>query len=290
MRFACDTGGTFTDLTIEDANGVLEMFKAPTTPDDPIRGVLDVLGVAARAHEMPLATFLSRGEIFLHGTTHAINAIITGSIARTALICTEGHPDTLLLRTGGRGDPFDHTRAYPGPFISRALTFQARERVLSDGSVMTPLDESNVREIIENLKRDAVQAVAVSLLWSVVNPAHELRIGALLEQHLPGVPYTLSHQFGGYRCLLEAADASLHGKSDRADGCGWFYRAGVGTDLGRRGHGRARCRCGSHPLHQFRTFDGAYCRKVLRHRGFQRPHRHHRGYGWDDLRCQCGPR
>jgi N-methylhydantoinase A len=194
MRFACDTGGTFTDLTVEDTQGALRMFKAPTTPDDPIRGVLDVLGIAARAHGLPLAGFLARGEIFIHGTTHAINAIITGNVARTALICTLGHPDILLLRTGGRTDPFNHSKAYPGPFISRNLTFEARERVLSDGSVMVPLDESGVIGIIEQLKRSNIEAVAVSLLWSVVNPEHERKIGALLEKHLPGVPYTLSHR------------------------------------------------------------------------------------------------
>lgn len=193
---------------------MLRMFKAPTTPDDPIRGVLEVLGIAARAHGLPLGEFLGNGEIFIHGTTHAINAIVTGNVARTALICTEGHPDTLLLRTGGRADPFNHTQAYPDPFISRSLTFQARERVLSDGSVMTPLDEASVLRIIDAMKLIGVKAVAVSLLWSVVRPDHERRIGALLEQHMPGVPYTLSHQLNPAireypRTSSAAIDASL---------------------------------------------------------------------------------
>lgn len=214
MRFACDTGGTFTDLTVEDADGRLRMFKAATTPEDPVQGVLDALASAAKSYGMELRDFLPRGEVFIHGTTHAINAIVTGNIARTALLCTEGHPDILLMRTGGRGDPFDHTRPYPDPYISRSLTFQVPERVLADGSVMKPLDEEAVIQIIEKMRRADVQAVAVCLLWSVIRPAHEQRIGELLEKHMSDIPFTLSHQLNPaireyQRASSAAIDASL---------------------------------------------------------------------------------
>ena len=79
MRFAVDTGGTFTDLVMEDDRGVLHMFKAATTPDDPVRGILDVVDAAAEGLSLTARELLSRGELFIHGTTYAINAIITGN-------------------------------------------------------------------------------------------------------------------------------------------------------------------------------------------------------------------
>ena len=88
MRFAVDTGGTFTDLLVEDAAGALHMFKAQTTPSDPIRGVMDALQVAADGLGRALPDLLAAGETFIYGTTHAINAIITGNTARTAFLTT----------------------------------------------------------------------------------------------------------------------------------------------------------------------------------------------------------
>ena len=101
MRIACDTGGTFTDLVVETAHG-LKLFKASTTPDDPVRGVLDALALAAAAAGTDRATLLARTETFIHGTTRAINAILTGATARTAFLTTAGHPDILVIREGGR--------------------------------------------------------------------------------------------------------------------------------------------------------------------------------------------
>ena len=84
MRFAVDTGGTFTDLVVEDDDGRLRMFKAQTTPHDPIIGVLDSLQAAADATGLARAELLGRGSMLIHGTTRAINAIVTGTTARTA--------------------------------------------------------------------------------------------------------------------------------------------------------------------------------------------------------------
>ena len=214
MRFAVDTGGTFTDLLIEQDDGTVSMFKASTTPDDPILGVLDSLQIAADSMAKDLADLLAEGSLFIHGTTRAINAIITGNTARTAFLTTEGHPDILVLREGGRTDVFNFTVPYPDPYVPRALTFEVAERVLADGTVSRALDEDAVIQTIARLKPNEVEAVAVCLLWSIVNPAHELRIGELLEDHLPGVPYTLSHRLNPSlreyrRASSTAIDASL---------------------------------------------------------------------------------
>jgi N-methylhydantoinase A len=214
MRFAVDTGGTFTDLIVEDYDGGLHMFKASTTPDDPIRGVLDSLQVAADGMGMALADLLGAGSLFIHGTTHAINAIVTGNTAKTAFLTTEGHRDILVFREGGRMEPFNFTVPYPEPYIPRALTFEIPGRILADGSEMRGFDEAAARAVLEGLKDKGVEAVAVCLLWSIVNPAHEERLGALIEEMLPGVPYTLSHRLNPslreYRRASSAAiDASL---------------------------------------------------------------------------------
>ncbi|MBN9509469.1 MAG: hydantoinase/oxoprolinase family protein [Alphaproteobacteria bacterium] len=245
MRFAVDTGGTFTDLLVEDAAGMLHMFKAPTTPADPIRGVIDALQVAATGLGRSLQSLLADGETFIYGTTHAINAIITGNTARTAFLTTEGHPDVLVLREGGRAEPFNYTVPYPEPYIPRSLTWEVPGRLRPDGSEFAPFDEAACRRVIREMKTREVQAVAVCLLWSIVNPAHELRVASLLEDALPGVPYTLSHQLNPtlreYRRASSACiDASLKpmmaaymaGLTERLRGAGFAGRVLVVTSQG----------------------------------------------------------
>ena len=192
-RIGVDVGGTFTDLVLEDGDG-FRLFKAPTTPEDPVRGVLDVLSGAARARGLGRDALLGACEMFIHATTRATNAVLTGTTARTAFLTTEGHPDVLLLREGGRIDPFDNTVPFPEPLVPRSLTFEVPERVLADGRVLKPLDEEATLGVIERVREKGVEAVAVCLLWSIVNPAHEERVGALLTQRLPGVPVSLSHR------------------------------------------------------------------------------------------------
>ncbi|MEO8668373.1 MAG: hydantoinase/oxoprolinase family protein [Bauldia sp.] len=214
MRFAIDTGGTFTDLLVEGDDGRLRMFKASTTPNDPVSGVLDALGKAAESYHLPLRQFLAAGSTLIYGTTHAINAIITGNTARTAFLTTKGHPDILTLREGGRSEPFNFTVEFPQPLVPRSLTWEIAGRMVADGSELEPLDESRVVAVIGAMKDAGVQAVAVCLLWSIVNPAHEKRIGGLLAQHMPGVAFTLSHALNPtireYRRASSACiDASL---------------------------------------------------------------------------------
>jgi N-methylhydantoinase A len=245
MRFAVDTGGTFTDLIIEDDDGSLHMFKSPTTPADPIKGVLEALQVAANGLNLDRAAMLQRGEMFIYGTTHAINAIITGDTARTALIVPAGHRDILTLREGGRSEPFNFTVPFPAPFVPRALTWEVPGRMLSNGNELHALDEPAFEAVCAEMRDARIEAIAVCLLWSVVNPAHELRIGQLLEKYLPGVPYTLSHQLNPIprefrRASSACIDASLkpmmraymHTLVDRLAGAGFPGRVLVVTSQG----------------------------------------------------------
>ncbi|MFM9859456.1 hydantoinase/oxoprolinase family protein [Pseudoxanthobacter sp. M-2] len=209
-----DVGGTFTDLMVDDPGNAATMFKSPTTYPDPLGGILGAVELAADARGVSVRDLLAQTEILFHSTTRAINAVVTGTAARTALLVTEGHPDILLIREGGRTDPFNYRNAYPAPYIPRSLTFEIPERIWADGRVHAPLDEVAALATIEQLKVKKVEAVAVSLIWSIVNPRHEQRLGEMLEEHLPGVPYTLSHQLNPtvreYRRTSSCAiDASL---------------------------------------------------------------------------------
>ena len=214
MRISVDTGGTFTDLVLEESTGRLQVFKAPTTPEEPASGIFAALETAARHRGERVRDLLGQCELFIHATTLAINAVLTGNTARTAYLATEGHPDTLLFREGGRIEIFNFTVEYPEPYVPRALTFQVPERIGADGAVVSPLDEAATVEIISKLGALDVEAVAVCLLWSTVNPVHERRVGELLARHLPDLPFTLSHRLNPtlreYRRASSACiDASL---------------------------------------------------------------------------------
>lgn len=213
MRFAVDTGGTFTDLVVEsDDGGSLGFFKAPTVPEDPVQGVLDAFAVAAAELGIDREKLLESGRLLVHATTRALNAVLTDNTARTALLITEGHRDVLLFREGGRTRPFDHDVPYPNPYIPRSLTFEVTERIGADGQVVVPLDPKQLTQVVAELGQ--VEAVAVCLLWSVVNPEHELAVGRELTKQWPELPVTLSHELNPtlreYRRASSAAiDASL---------------------------------------------------------------------------------
>jgi N-methylhydantoinase A len=223
MRLGCDTGGTFTDLVVI-RDGQQRIFKAPTTPDRPVEGILAVLAIAAEAHGQGLRDFLGQAEVFVHGTTHPLNAVLTQRTARTALVVTRGHRDILTLREGGRSDPFDKSRPFPRPFIPRHLTFELEERVLYDGTIDRPLAPAALDRLAAELRAAQVEAVAVCLLWSIRNPAHELAVRDHLARHDPDLAVSLSSEVNPIirefrRASSVAIDAALKPLTRRyADG------------------------------------------------------------------------
>src|ERR1700738_3796990 len=149
MRLSIDVGGTFTDILLTSSGGTAEAFKASTTYPDPIEGIVAGLELAAASRGFSVEKLLGETESLFHSTTRAINAVITGNVARTALLVTEGHPDILLIREGGRTDPFNYRVPYPAPYIPRSLTFEVPERIWADGRIHAPLDEAAVIGIID---------------------------------------------------------------------------------------------------------------------------------------------
>lgn len=214
VQIAVDVGGTFTDLVLKEANGRVRNYKAPTTPGRIVDGILDGVGLIAGDFGVSSRELMAGCTRFACGTTAATNAILEHTYARTGLICTEGFRDTLTIREGGKADTYSIAIDYPEPYIARELTHGVRERMNSEGGVELPLDEDHVVAVIGALKAQGVESIAVALLWSIANPAHEIRIGELIEAHWPGVPYSLSHRTSPAlreyrRTSATAIDASL---------------------------------------------------------------------------------
>jgi N-methylhydantoinase A len=213
-RVTADVGGTFTDVVVSDASGRLEVGKAPTDHERASAGLHAALEVAGRKLGLDARALLRAADLFIYSTTRSTNAILEGKTARTAFITTAGFPDILVLREGGKTNPFDFNVPSLQPYVPRALTFEAPERIDAEGGIVTPLDEAAVAKIADALRTHEVEAVGVSLLWSFVNPRHELRIGEILAERLPDVAVTLSHQLSPVireyrRASATVIDASL---------------------------------------------------------------------------------
>ncbi|NQV20287.1 MAG: hydantoinase/oxoprolinase family protein, partial [Rhodospirillales bacterium] len=213
-RISVDTGGTFTDVIVADEAGGQTVGKSLTTPDRIWNGMKGAMENAADLLGVEFSGLLRDTEIVIYGTTRSTNAIVQNKVAKTALLTTEGFPDVLVLKEGGKFRPHDLNMVYPEPYIPRSHTFEITERVSSESDVTVPLDKTQARQILETLKRRNFEAVAVCFLWSIANPENELAIAALLDEILPGVPYTLSHQLVPIireyrRASATAIDASL---------------------------------------------------------------------------------
>lgn len=186
-RLGVDAGGTFTDFILADQTGNVRLFKAPSTPDDGTRAIADGLGQISEALNQPVASILANTELCVHGTTVALNALIQHKGVKTGLICTAGHEDSIEIRLGHKEEGHRYDGQYPPAkmLVERALRRPIRERILSDGSVRVPLNEDDVREACELFRREGVEAVAVSFLWSVLNDSHERRAAEIVRDMLP---------------------------------------------------------------------------------------------------------
>src|SRR6185437_15975154 len=194
---AVDIGGTFTDCVVHDAERELVMAaKAPSRRDDLGGGVLDSVRAVAARLGVPTAELLAGTRRFIHGSTVATNAMIERDGARTAYVTTSGHEDTLAIgkifqkRAGLSEREISHlnrlSMADP-PLVPRELVFGALERVDYRGRVVTPLAAAEIDRVVETVRASGVEAVAVCLLWSFLEPAHERRLAAALREALPDV-------------------------------------------------------------------------------------------------------
>jgi len=190
-RIGVDIGGTFTDVAlVNEDNGRIGIAKVSTTPDDFGAGVVQALSIALDDHNVAPESV----SLLSHATTVVTNAILENKGARIALVATRGFRDVLELRRSARVDLYDLYQDAPAVLAPRHCRLEVTERLDASGAVVTPLDESDIDPIIEFVKNNDIEAVAVSLLYSFLNDAHERIVGDRLRAALPGVPVFLSSE------------------------------------------------------------------------------------------------
>lgn len=186
-----DIGGTFTDVVmVHPATRAFHRFKCLTTPEDPARGALaGVDGVLAEAGAKP-------GEVgvVLHATTLVSNALIERKGVRTALISTKGFRDVLKIGREKKFDIYDLQIERPIPLVPDRLSFEVSERIGPDGAVLQPLERRSVLAAADAIRDGGAGAVAVCLLHSYMNAAHEIQVRDLLQEHLGPIPVSLSSE------------------------------------------------------------------------------------------------
>ena len=195
-----DIGGTFTDCVVVNDQGEMVVGKSLSTPPDYSAGAADAVRDAARNIGLgDEESLLRQTTLFFHACTIGENTLITRSGPRTGLVATRGFPDTLLMMRGKVTDGLTEAEAgrlawlqKPEPFVPRALVAEVNERVDYKGAVTVPLDEEQAVAALDELVARGVESVAVCLLWSVTNDAHEKAVADILRQRHPGVYVTLS--------------------------------------------------------------------------------------------------
>jgi len=191
MRLGVDVGGTFTDFVLlDDETGDIRVNKCLTTsgnPSDAIeQGMLELQQTAPNV--------IAELDELIHGTTLVINAIIERKGARTGLITTRGFRDTLELGREIRYAPYDIFAEFPQPLAARHLRLEVNERVRADGSVLQPLDHAEACAVVRQLVELGVESIAVCLLNSFENPAHELALKDIIATEAPGCSVSISYE------------------------------------------------------------------------------------------------
>lgn len=190
-RLGCDIGGTFTDFVLlNDRTGEIQINKCLTTPGDPS----DAVEHGIKEMEQKTPGFVQKLDEVIHGTTLVINSIIERKGAKTGLITTKGFRDVLELGREIRYAPYDIFAEFPKPLIPRRFRLEVDERLRSDGTVLKPLDQEEARKAVHKLIEMGVESIAVCLLNSFENPAHELMIKEIIQEESPDVSISISYE------------------------------------------------------------------------------------------------
>jgi N-methylhydantoinase A len=205
LLLGVDVGGTFTDAVLVGADGALHTAKVPTSTEDQSAAVLDsIVAVLGQAGAGPEAV-----RRFAHGMTVATNALLQGTVARTALVCTAGFCDLIELGRQARPELYRLCVAPPAPLTPPQLRFEAAERCGPDG-VIEPLQHPAARALTRQLAEAGVEAIAVVLLHSYAHPRHEQLLAKLIAEELPDVHVSLSHDLvGTFREYERAATTEI---------------------------------------------------------------------------------
>ena len=187
-RLGIDAGGTFTDFVLANqAAGTIDIYKTLSTPDNPTEAIRDGLQLISDDLGSTPKEIISQCDLCINGTTVGLNALIQHKGAKVGLITTAGHEDSIEIRLGHKEDGYRYDPEYPPAVMltPRYLRRGVRERIISNGQIKTPMVEEDVRDACRIFQREDVEAVAVSFIWSVLNPVHELRAAEIVRQMLP---------------------------------------------------------------------------------------------------------
>lgn len=195
-RLGIDAGGTFTDFILADRTGDVRIFKALSTPQDPTIAIQNGLKLIEEEIGVSAQTIASNADLCINGTTVGLNALIQHKGAKTGLIATRGHEDSIEIRLGHKEDGYRYDPEYPPAtmLVPRYLRRGVTERVISTGAVHTPMNEIEVRDACNYFILHGVTSVAISFVWSVLHPEHELRAAEIVRQMMPAVRLTVGSQ------------------------------------------------------------------------------------------------
>lgn len=186
-RLGIDAGGTFTDFVLAQNSGEVRLYKSPSTPEDGTIAIKAGLEQISNDVGERVEDIIGQCDLCINGTTVALNALIEKKGAKVGLICTAGHEDSVEIRLGHKEEGYRYDTAYPPALmlVPRHLRRPIKERVLSDGSVRSGLDEQEIIDAVEYFKSQGVESVAISFIWSVMNPEHERRAKAIVQELMP---------------------------------------------------------------------------------------------------------
>ena len=195
-RLGIDAGGTFTDFILADRKGDVRIFKALSTPQDPTLAIRNGLKLIEEEAGISATEIVSNADLCINGTTVGLNALIQHKGAKAGLIATKGHEDSIEIRLGHKEDGYRYDPEYPPAtmLVPRYLRRGVSERVISTGAVHTPMDEEDARAACRHFIREGVDSVAISFVWSVLHPEHELRAAAIVREMMPNVRLTVGSQ------------------------------------------------------------------------------------------------
>ena len=192
-RLGIDAGGTFTDFVLADKSGNIKIYKTPSTPDDPIKAIEDGLKIISEDLEINPSDIISQSDLCINGTTVGLNALIQHKGSPVGLICTEGHEDSIEIRLGHKEDGYRYDPDYPPAVMlsPRFLRKGIRERILSNGKVKISINEDDVREACKIFVDEGVNSIAISFIWSVLNPSHEIIAEKIVREMMPNAFITV---------------------------------------------------------------------------------------------------
>ena len=207
VRLAADIGGTFTDIAVfDEATGALTFGKTLSTPQRLVDGISRGVEKAGSAY--------AQADLFLHGSTIAINTLLERTGAKTALLITQGFRDIYEIGRINRPDAYNLFFRKHVPLVERALRFEVKERVLADGEVERPLDEAEITALGAMLKELSIEACAILFINCYAHAGHEARAKAIISANHPDIFVTASHELSQEyrefeRCSTAVANAYI---------------------------------------------------------------------------------